>query len=457
MDYVQITPRQREEMLKTVGARSIDDLLKQVPQEFRLTEPLDLPPALDEHSLRKHLSELAAQNNSADDKVCFLGAGAYDHFIPTVVDFLAMKGEFLTAYTPYQAEASQGSLQAFFEFQTMICQLTGMEVTNASLYEGATALAEAAIMALNVTGKREIIVSEGVHPHYRQVLKTYLSDLPARYTELPLKNGALDTQSLESELEPDTAAIICQSPNFLGHVEHVETTTKFAHANESLMIQAFNPLSLGLLKHPGEMGVDIAVAEGQPLGIPLQFGGPYLGLFATRMQYVRKMPGRLVGQTVDAEGKRAFCLTLQTREQHIRREKATSNVCTNQGLLALRASVYLATMGPAGLRQAAQLCHNKAKYLVDQLKQVGIQRRFPQQPFFNEVLVQLHRPVREVLDEASHAGVLAGYPIGQDYPELSDCLLIAVTEKRTKAEIDRLVELLATKPIRMSKPAIAAR
>jgi glycine dehydrogenase subunit 1 len=400
---------------------------------------------------------LAAQNNSADDKVCFLGAGAYDHFIPSIVDFLAMKGEFLTAYTPYQAEASQGSLQAFFEFQTMICQLTGMEVANASLYEGATALAEAAMMALNVTGKREIIVSEGVHPHYRQVLKTYLSDLPARYTELPLKNGVLDSQELESELEPDTAAIVCQSPNFLGHIERVDTTTKFAHANESLMIQAFNPLSLGLLKHPGEMGVDIAVGEGQPLGIPLQFGGPYLGLFATKMQFVRKMPGRLVGQTVDADGKRAFCLTLQTREQHIRREKATSNVCTNQGLLALRASVYLATMGPAGLKQAAQLCYNKARYLVDRLKQVGIQRRFPQQPFFNEVLVQINRPVQDVLDEASRAGILAGYPIGQDYPEFSDCLLIAVTEKRTKAEIDRLVDLLASKPARMSKSTVAAR
>lgn len=457
MDYVQITDKQRNEMLKAVGARSIDDLLKQVPDQFRLTQPLGLPPALDEHSLRKHLAELAGRNNSTDAKVCFLGAGVYDHFIPTVVDFLAMKGEFLTAYTPYQAEASQGSLQAFFEFQTMICQLTGMEVANASLYEGATALAEAAIMALNVTGKREIIVSEGVHPHYRQVLKTYLSDLPARYTELPLKNGILDTQELESELEPDTAAVICQSPNFLGHIERVETTTKFAHANESMMIQVFNPLSLGLLKHPGETGVDIAVGEGQPLGIPLQFGGPYLGLFATKMQYVRKMPGRLVGQTVDADGKRAFCLTLQTREQHIRREKATSNVCTNQGLLALRASVYLATMGPAGLRQAAQLCHNKAQYLVEQLKQAGIQRKYPQQPFFNEVLVQLDRPVREVMDEAGRAGILAGYPIGQDYPEFADCLLIAVTEKRTRSEIDRLVELLSTKPARMPKATVAAR
>ena len=454
MDYVQITPKQRQEMLKAVGASSIDDLLKQVPDELRLTEPLNLPEHLDELSLRRHLAQLASQNNSADDKICFLGAGAYDHFIPSVVDFLAMKGEFLTAYTPYQAEASQGSLQAFFEFQTMVCQLTGMEVANASLYEGATAMAEAAIMALNITGKREIIVSEGVHPHYRQVLQTYLADLPARYTQLPLKNGVIDTQELESDLETDTAAIICQSPNFLGHIERVETITKFAHANESLMIQGFNPLSLGLLKHPGEMGVDIAVGEGQPLGIPLQFGGPYLGLFAAKMQYVRKMPGRLVGQTVDAEGNRAFCLTLQTREQHIRREKATSNVCTNQGLLALRASVYMATMGPKGLREAAQLCYNKTHYLVDRLRQAGIARRFPQQPFFNEVLVQLESPVEQVLDEASRQGILAGYPIGRDYPELANCLLIAVTEKRTKAEIDRLVELLSAKPIR-AKPAIA--
>ena len=456
MDYVQITPRQREEMLKAVGATSIEDLLKQVPEKFRTRGELDFPPALDELSLRRHLADLAGQNRPVDQKVCFLGAGAYDHFIPTIVDFLAMKGEFLTAYTPYQAEASQGSLQAFFEFQTMICQLTGMEVANASLYEGATAMAEAALMALNVTGKREIIVSEGVHPHYRQVLKTYLADLPARYTEIPLKNGVIDTQSLESELESDTAAIVCQNPNFLGHIERVETITKFAHANESLMIQAFNPLSLGILKHPGEMGVDVAVGEGQPLGIPLQFGGPYLGLFATKMQYVRKMPGRLVGQTVDAEGNRAFCLTLQTREQHIRREKATSNVCTNQGLLALRASVYLAAMGPAGMREAAQLCYNKAHYLATRLGEAGIPRKFPQHQFFNELLVQLDRPVDKVLDEASKAGILAGYPIKQDYPQLADCLLIAVTEKRTRAEMDRLVDLLTSRQSSRPKSVMTA-
>jgi glycine dehydrogenase subunit 1 len=455
MDYVQITQKQREEMLKVVGARTMDDLLKQVPDAIRLHRQLDVAPALDELSLRKHLGDLASRNAPADGKVCFLGAGAYDHFIPVVVDHLAMKAEFLTAYTPYQAEASQGSLQAFFEYQTMVCQLTGMEVSNASLYEGATAMAEAAMMALNVSGKREILVSQGVHPHYRQVLKTYLSDLPAIYREIPLKNGVIDTVELEDELDQDTAAVICQSPNFLGHIERVDTIAKFAHANQSLMIQAFNPLSLGILKKPGEMDVDIAVADGQPLGIPLQFGGPYLGLFAAKQQYVRKMPGRLVGQTTDADGKRAFCLTLQTREQHIRREKATSNVCTNQGLLALRASVYMAAMGPAGLRQVAQLNYNKACYLCDRVKQVGINRRF-EQKHFNEILVQLNRPVDDVLADASAAGIAAGYAIGRDYPELSDCLLIAVTEKRTREEIDRLVGILAGQQSSNAKRELAA-
>jgi len=443
MDYVQFTDSQRQEMLQAVGAASMDDLLKQIPDEYRLHKELALPPAMDELTLRAHLADLAARNAPADRKVCFLGAGVYDHFIPAVVDHLAMKGEFLTAYTPYQAEASQGSLQAFFEFQTMICQLTGMEVANASLYEGATALAEAAIMAMNVTGKRQILVSRGLHPHYRQVLKTYLADLNATLTELPLKNGVTDSQALEAALEDDTAAVIVQSPNFLGHVERVDTLAKFVHANSSLMIQSFNPVSLGLLKSPGQMDVDIAVGEGQSLGTPMQFGGPYLGLFAVKSQFMRRMPGRLVGQTVDAAGRRAFCLTLQTREQHIRREKATSNVCTNQGLLALRASVYLAAMGPQGLRQAAQLCFNKATYLAQKLSAAGLGLRFGSQPFFNEILVQLKREPQKVVAEASAAGIMAGYEIGRDYPELADCLLVAITEQRTKSEIDRLAALLA--------------
>jgi glycine dehydrogenase subunit 1 len=444
MDYVQITDDQREQMLKVVGARTIDDLLKQVPAAIRFKGDLKFAPALDELSLRGHLSELAAKNSSTDQKVCFLGAGVYDHFIPTVVDFLAMKGEFLTAYTPYQAEASQGSLQAFFEFQTMVCQLTGMDVSNASLYEGATATAEAALMALNSTGHREVLVSTGVHPHYRQVLKTYLSDLPAKYIEVPIADGVVDVAALKKLINQDTAAVIVQSPNFLGNLERVQEVSQAAHAVGGYSVHVFNPLSLGIVKQPGQMEVDIAVAEGQPLGIPAQFGGPYLGLFATRTAHVRKMPGRLVGQTVDADRSRAFCLTLQTREQHIRREKATSNVCTNQGLLALRASVYLASMGPVGIREAAQLSHSKAAYLADRLAAAGIKRRFPKTAFFNEILVQLSKPVDAVLQEASKQGILAGYAVGREYPDLKDCLLIAVTEKRTREQIDALVKILSS-------------
>lgn len=431
-------------MLRAVGAAGIEDLLRPLrAANIDPARPLDLPPALDEMSLRAHVSDLASRNVTVRQKTCFLGAGAYDHFIPAVVDALANKAEFLTAYSPYQPEASQGALQAFFEFQTMLCQLTGMEVASVSLYDGAHALAEAAVMALNATGKREIIVSAGVHPHYRAVLKGRLADLPARYTEIPLKDGVVDTMELEDELEDDTAAIVVQSPNFLGHVERVETVTKFAHANESLMIQAFNPLSLGVLKHPGEMNVDIAVAEGQPLGIPLSYGGPYLGLLASRMKYVRKVPGHIVGQTIDAAGQRAFCLTLQAREQHVRRDKANSNVSTNEGLLALRAVVYLAAMGPTGLREVAQLCHNKAAYLVAQLEARGVRRRFPDRPHFNEVLVQLTEPVDAVIRRADEAAILAGYPVSRDYPQFTDCLLVAVTERRTREEIDRLVEVLA--------------
>jgi glycine dehydrogenase subunit 1 len=444
VDYVQITPRQRDEMLRAVGAAGIDDLLRPLRASVvEPTKPLDLPPALDEMSLRAHVSQLAAQNVTVRQKTCFLGAGAYDHFIPAVVDALANKAEFLTAYSPYQPEASQGALQAFFEFQTMLCQLTGMEVASVSLYDGAHALAEAAVMALNATGKQEVIVSAGVNPRYREVIRGRLAELPARYTEIPLKDGVVDTMELEDELEDDTAAIVVQSPNYLGHVERVETVTKFAHANESLMIQAFNPLSLGVLKHPGEMDVDVAVAEGQPLGIPLSYGGPYLGLLASRMKYVRKVPGHIVGQTTDAAGRRAFCLTLQAREQHVRRDKANSNVSTNEGLLALRAAIYLAAMGPAGLREVAQLCHNKAAYLVAQLAARGVHRRFPDRPYFNEVLVRLAEPVDAVIRRADDAGILAGVPVGEHYPQFADCLLVAVTERRTREEIDRLVDVLA--------------
>lgn len=446
MDYVQITAKQRAQMLQAVGASGIDDLLRPLfgnaPRPA--PNPLQLPKALDEMALRGHVAGMASKNITGRERSCFLGAGAYDHFIPSVVDALANKTEFLTAYSPYQPEASQGALQAFFEWQTMLCRLTGMEVASISLYDGAHALAEAAAMAIAVTGKHEVIVSEGVHPLYRQVMKARLEGMPgARYVEIPLKDGVVDTMELEDELDEDTAAMVAASPNFLGEVERIETITKFAHANDSLMIQLFNPISLGLLKSPGEMDVDIAVGEGQPLGIPLCYGGPYLGLLAAKAKYVRKVPGHIVGQTTDAGGNRAFCLTLQAREQHVRRERANSNVSTNEGLLALRAAIYLAALGPHGLRDIAQCCHSKAAYLVKRLAERGIHRCHPGRPFFNEVLVRLNEPTSAALKRAAGTGILAGYSVADHYPGRENCLLIAVTERRTRGEIDALVEVLS--------------
>lgn len=443
MDYIQITPEQRQKMLQSMGAKSIDDLLKQFPEPVRLKRALDLPPAMDEMTLQRHLSELANQNTGAT-KTCFAGAGAYDHFIPTVVDALAGKGEFVTAYTPYQAEASQGSLQAFFEFQTMVCRLTGMDIANASLYEGATAMAEAVNMAAAAGGKRQVLISRAVNPDYRFVLRTYVSDLPITVTEVDLADGVTDLRQLAAKLSADTAAVVIQSPNYLGMLEDVAALAAEAKKVGAAVIQVFNPISLGILKRPGDLGADIAVAEGQPLGIPMSFGGPYLGLFAAKEPFLRRMPGRLVGQTVDADGNRAFCLTLQTREQHIRREKATSNVCTNQGLMALRASVYMAAMGPSGLREVAQLCYSKAAYFTQQAQAKGLKLRFANRAFFNEVMVDLgDRDVKKVLGKASDAGMLAGVNTTPDYPELGNCLLVALTEKRTREEIDQLVALLA--------------
>jgi len=443
MDYIQITPAQQRLMLREVGAADIEDLLRQVPAEARCARPLNVPPALDEMSLREHLTALAAANRCASETACFLGFGAYDHYIPALVDRLAARGEFVTAYTPYQPEASQGALQAFFEFQTMVCQLTAMDISNASLYDGATAVAEAALMALNVAGRRRLIVSAGVHPHYRRVLRTYLADLPAEYVDLPLEGGLTAPAGAAGLIDADTAAVIVQSPNYLGIIEDVPGIVAAAHARGSLVIQAFNPVSLGLLRRPGETGVDIAAGEGQPLGIPLSFGGPYLGLFACKSQFMRRMPGRLVGQTIDAAGRRAFCLTLQTREQHIRREKATSNVCTNQGLMALRAAIYMAAMGPHGLRRVAELCHAKAAYLARRLAQRGAVLPFADLPFFNELVVRPSRPVADVLRDAADRGILAGVPLEQYDDRLDNCLLVAVTEKRSRAQIDALAETLA--------------
>jgi glycine dehydrogenase subunit 1 len=439
LSYVLNTPEEQAAMLAAIGARSIEELFEPIPSELRLHRLLDIPPAQSEIELTRHLGNLAARNRHASNAICFLGGGAYDHFTPAVVDAVCSRSEYYTAYTPYQAEASQGSLQAFFEFQTLICQLTGMEVANASLYEGGTSVTEAVLMATGITGRHgKVIVAESLHPEYRQTLKTYLANLEPQVTTVPTPKGYLDPDDLKQVLDDKTACVVVQHPNFFGCLEEVEAVAKMAHEAGALFIVSFDPISLGVLKKPGDYGADIAVAEGQGLGNSLNYGGPYLGLLACREAYVRKIPGRVVGQTVDRHGRRTFALTLQTREQHIRREKATSNICTNQGLMALRAAVHLTALGPQGLRETAELCLRKAHYAASQLEsQVGLKRRFDR-PFFKEFTLQASAPVASLLAHAGDDGFLAGLHLGRWYPALDDCFSLAVTEKRTKEEIDAL-------------------
>lgn len=439
-------------MLGTIGVADIDTLYRSLPEPYRLTAELNLPPAEAELDLRRALAARAAANRPAAEAEhgAFLGAGAYDHFIPAAVDALASQGAFVTAYTPYQAEASQGSLQAFFEFQTMICRLTGMEVANASLYDGAAAVAEAVIMSLKATGRRRVIIAGTVHPHYRAVVRTYLADLAATCEEIePGPNGTITDADLQAALEAgkdggnDVACVVVQSPNIFGRVESWSSLFAMTHAQtDALAVSVFNPIACGLLPLPGSCGADIAVAEGQPLGIPLQFGGPYLGLFATRRKLMRKMPGRLIGQTVDAEGQRAYCLTLQTREQHIRGAKATSNVCTNQGLLALRAAMYLAAVGPEGLRETAEQCYHRAHHAAAKIADLPGYFLSFDGPFFHEFLVNCPVPAAQLIDAGRAAGVMPGLDGSALGIGSADQLLIAVTEKRTAAQIDQLVNLL---------------
>ncbi|MBI3411428.1 MAG: aminomethyl-transferring glycine dehydrogenase subunit GcvPA [Planctomycetes bacterium] len=439
MSYILNTHADQEAMLHTIGARSVEDLFKNIPDGLRLKRPLRVPPALTEIELQQHIGELCKRNQSADDAVCFLGGGSYDHFIPAVVDVVAARSEYYTAYTPYQAEASQGSLQAFFEYQTLIAQLTGMEVANASLYEGGSAVAESVLMALAIHPDRSrVLVAESVHPEYRRTLGTYLANLPVQIVTLSTPEGFLDPDELRKSVNDNTLCVIVQHPNFFGALEEVEAIGKLCHEKGGLFVVSFDPISLGLLKRPGQYGADIAVAEGQCLGNPMVYGGPYLGIMACRQEFVRKMPGRLVGQTVDRNGKRCWVLTLQTREQHIRREKATSNICTNQGLFALRAAAYLAALGPNGLRETAELCLRKAHYLSGLLKVIpGISLRFDR-PFFKEFTVQVPGDVSAWLERLLKAGYHAGLELGRWYPSLHDCITIAVTEKRTRQELDGL-------------------
>jgi glycine dehydrogenase subunit 1 len=440
MAYIANTPDDVSVMLEAIGLDSLDHLFDMIPPEYRLNRPLAIPEALGEMELTTHVSRLLERNAGADVRPCFLGGGCYDHFIPAVVDNLASRGEFYTAYTPYQAEASQGTLQATFEYQTLIAQLTGMDVSNASLYDGGSAVAEAVLMALAVTKRSGRVVAAGsVHPEYRQILKTVLANLEPEVVTVPATGGITDPKALAAAVTDDTAAVVIQYPNFFGQLEDVERLVDAAHAKGALAIVSVDPISLGLLKRPGRYGADIVVAEGQALGNPMSYGGPYLGIMACREEYVRRMPGRIVGETTDRNGKRCWVLTLQTREQHIRREKATSNICTNQGLLALRASIYLAVVGPTGLREAAELSTRKAHYAAEQLASVpGLSLAF-KGPFFKEFVVRSTSDPAKLLAKVGGLGYHGGIALGRWYPELADAILVCVTEKRTKDEIDGLV------------------
>jgi glycine dehydrogenase subunit 1 len=439
MAYIANTPDDVKHMLRAIGLDSLDALFDVVPPEFRLDRPLAVPPALTELELTTEVGALIARNQGADRRPCFLGGGSYDHFVPAVVDMLASRGEYYTAYTPYQAEASQGTLQATFEYQTLIAELTGMDVSNASLYDGGSATSEAMLMAMTITRRLgRVVVAGSVHPEYRQILSTFLANLEPELVTVPARGGKVDPAEVAEAITDDTSAVILQHPNFFGSLEDVEALIDAAHARGALAIMSVDPIGLGLLKRPGEYGADIVVAEGQGLGNHLNYGGPFLGILACREEYVRKMPGRVVGQTVDRHGKRCFTLTLQTREQHIRREKATSNICTNQGLLALRASIYLAVLGPTGLRQAAELSTRKAHYAAERLATVpGLSLAFSV-PFFKEFVIRSKKDPVRVLAEVGKLGYHGGIALGKWYPDLADGILIAVTEKRTKEEIDGL-------------------
>ena len=449
MSYLFNTPERQAEMLQTIGVSSIDELFGQVPESLRLRRDLNLPAPLAEVALEDHLRRLAGQNVGGAVRSCFLGGGVYDHFVPAAIDEIAARGEFYTAYTPYQAEASQGSLQAFFEYQTLICQLTGMDVSNASLYEGGTSVSEAVFMAMRVTRRHDkIVVLGSIHPEYHQVLATHLQNVNCEIQVVPLSDGVADLSDVEAALDERTACLVFQNPNFFGCLESVRQMTEVTHRCGALAVSVFDPISLGLLDRPGNYGADIAVAEGQALGIPMQFGGPFLGILACRKDFVRQMPGRLIGQTVDRQGRRCFVLNLQAREQHIRREKATSNICTNQGLMALRAAIFLSLVGGQGLRELADLCCRKAHYAADKLSKIrGIGLMFDR-PFFKEFVLRCD-DVDGVISRAREAGCDVGpslkrFPALKDDAgtELTNGVLIAVTEKRTREEIDRLADAL---------------
>lgn len=446
MTYVPHTDVERSEMLAALGLARIEDLFVDVPAHVRFPE-LNLPPATSELDIAQEMHALGARNFAIEPSLTFLGAGTYHHFRPATVDYVLSRGEFYTSYTQYQPEVSQGMLQALFEYQSMICRLTAMEVSNASHYDGATALAEAVLLALNgAQGKRsKIILSPLIHPQYRAVVRTYLRGTQAAMI-VGDDDAMADLDGLKALLDEETAALVIQNPNFLGQFEAVEGLAASVHRAGALLVVVTDPIALGLFRPPGLYGADIVVADGQPLGIPVSFGGPHLGIFATRMAHIRRLSGHLVGETVDADGRRGYVLTLATREQHIRRAKATSNICTNSAVCAVGAAVYLATLGKNGLRQIAELCFNRSHYAaaaIAKLKGFAVNPQTPAHAFFKEFVVRLPRPAGEVNRHLRERhGIVGGYDLGRDYPHLQAHMLITVTEVNTRASIDRLVNAL---------------
>jgi glycine dehydrogenase subunit 1 len=440
VSYLSLTDADREAMLAAIGVSSVDELFRDIPAGVRFGRDLDVRPALTEAELQRHLEELAGKN--VVDEICFLGAGVYDHYVPAVVDAVLQRGELLTAYTPYQPEMSQGVLQAIFEYQTAICELTGMDVSNASGYDGSTVAADACFVAKHATGRSKIVITEATNPQVRQVVKTYAPGFGLEIVEVPHEGGATDPQRVR-ELAHDAAAVIFQQPNFFGVLEDAPALAAAANEAEAMPIAHVDLVSLGVFEAPGNYGCAMAIGEGQSAGNVMSYGGPHYGFLAARSDYVRRLPGRIVGETVDTTGERGYVLTLQTREQHIRREKATSNITTNQTLLALAGLVHLSLLGPQGLRELGETCLALSQYAKDALTSAGIELLFPERATFKEFAVRTGRNAREALAAARAKGVYAGYPLGRDYAGLDDALLVAVTEKRTVEEIDKLAAALS--------------
>lgn len=432
--YLPMTETDKKEMLAAVGVQTIDELFADIPEKVRFQGLYNIKEAKAEPALKKELSSLAAKNVNAKQYASFLGAGVYDHYAPSIVDHVISRSEFYTAYTPYQPEISQGELQAIFEFQTMICELTGMDVANSSMYDGGTALAEAAMLSAGQTKRKKVLVSETVHPESRDVLATYAKGQNIEVVVVPHKNGVTDMKQLNELVDNDTAAVIVQYPNFFGAIESLSEVEKAAHDVKAMFVVSSNPLSLGALTPPGKFGADIVIGDAQPFGIPAQFGGPHCGYFAVTKKLMRKVPGRLVGQTHDDQGQRGFVLTLQAREQHIRRDKATSNICSNQALNALAASVAMTALGKKGVREIAVQNLQKAFFARETLKQHGVDIIFDG-PVFNEFVVRLSKPVKEVNQKLLEKGIIGGYDLGLVYNGMENCMLVAVTELRTKEEI----------------------